>query len=226
MPASGNRKAIAEKDQHHEIEQDGCEGRCGETAIGVERARMQRDEGDEQQVGKGDLRHRDGEPQLFRIGIEARRQELDELRREQPGERQKQHLRGEKQGENLARKALGRGSAFAFEHARIGGHIGGVEGAFAENRAEMVGQTEGDIEGIGEHARAQHGAERHVAEKPGCPRQQGEKADREQILVHRAIIAEDFGKGRTPLTRAPAAAIAGVPHLRQISIGSRALSGG
>ena len=58
---------------------------------------------------------------------------------------------------------LGFLGAFRRQHARIGRHIGGVEGALAEYRAELVGQPEGDDESVGDRAGAQYRAEREVA---------------------------------------------------------------
>ena len=49
--------------------------------------------------------------------------------------------------------------------ARIGGHVSGVKGAFAENRAEMIRQAKGNDEGIGDETRAEHRAEKNIAKE-------------------------------------------------------------
>ena len=66
---------------------------------------------------------------------------------------------------NCAEKCFACVRALLFQHARIGGHEGGVERAFAEDGAEMVGQAERDGEGVGEHARAKDRAHHDVADE-------------------------------------------------------------
>src|SRR5690348_11792200 len=66
----------------------------------------------------------------------------------------------------------------------IGGYEGGVEGALGEDRAEMVGQTEGDEEGIRNGTRAEDRSQHDVAGKAGQPREQRVGADGEDAPKH------------------------------------------
>ena len=71
----------------------------------------------------------------------------DHLRHEQPRHHQQDHLHREQQREDAVGKEPGAGLVLSVD-MRIGGHEGGIEGAFGEDGAEMIGQAEGDIEGI------------------------------------------------------------------------------
>ena len=55
-------------------------------------------------------------------------------------------------------------------NARIGGDEGGIERALGENGAEMVGQAEGDEEGVGHRPGAQDRRQHDVAGKAGNAR--------------------------------------------------------
>ncbi len=68
--------------------------------------------------------------------------------------------------------------------ARIGRHEGGVERAFGEDRAEMVGQPQRDEEGVGDRPRAQDRGQHDVARKAGDAREQREAADCENASEH------------------------------------------
>ena len=85
---------------------------------------------------------------------------------------------------NLPREEPGAGKALGLKDLRIARDIGGVESAFAENGAKMIGQTLGDDESIGERSGAEHGAEQDVAQKTGAAREQGQAADGNQAFVH------------------------------------------
>ena len=71
----------------------GVEGRGDKTAMRVQGARLQRDEGDEQKIGKGDAGQRDGEREFFRIGAKSRREKIDESGREGKGKGEQHNLR-------------------------------------------------------------------------------------------------------------------------------------
>ncbi len=68
--------------------------------------------------------------------------------------------------------------------AGIGRHEGGVEGAFGEDGAEMIGQAEGDEKGVGRRPGAEDRGQHDVADKAGDPRQQRQPADREDAINH------------------------------------------
>ncbi len=61
----------------------------------VQGAGLQRDERDEQKVGKGDPRQSNGEREFLRIRAETRRQNVDESGGEGKGERDDENLGGE-----------------------------------------------------------------------------------------------------------------------------------
>ncbi len=176
----------AERRHHGQVEQHRREGCRRKSAVGIERARLQRHQRDEQQIGKGDARQRYREVELARIGAEARRQQIDQRRRERPGERQQQDLRGEQQREHATGEGARLGCALRLQHARIGRHESRVERAFAENGAKMIGQSEGDDKSVVEQAAAEHGRQNDVAKKSGQAGQQREAADRKQIADHSA----------------------------------------
>ena len=79
-------------------------------------------------------------------------------------QRQQDDLRQQQQREDLVGEVLRARLRPPVSRTReIGRHIGGVEGAFAEDGAEMIGQAQGDDEGVHHQARAQHAAEHDVA---------------------------------------------------------------
>src|SRR6516164_7375488 len=118
---------------------------------------MQRRQSDEEEVGEGYARHPYGEREFLRIRLEAGRDQAHELRREGEGENEKNDLRSKQKGEDLAGEMPGLVIAFGFQHARIGRHISGIEGALAENRAELVRQSESDKKSVGNRAGAEQG---------------------------------------------------------------------
>ncbi len=146
----GEQHRRTQKGDGGHVEEHGCEGGGGEITVGVERALLQRVYGDEQQVGKGDPRHRHGERELFRVGAETRREQVDDGRHQHPGERQQHDLRSQQQGEDLAGEPVRLFMPVARQDVSIGRHVGGVEGAFAEDGAEVVGQAQRHQEGVGE----------------------------------------------------------------------------
>ncbi len=152
----------------------------------VQRARMQRHQGDEQEIGEGDAGHAHRQREFVGIGLEAGRHQRDEPRREGEGEPQQHELRDEQQRENLAGETLGLVGPLGRQHPRIGWHIGGVEGAFAEDRAELIGQPERHHERIVDRAGPEHGGEHQIAAKAGETRQQREGGDGEEAAIHQA----------------------------------------
>ena len=136
---------------------------------------------------------------LLRIGFDAGCQQREQLAREDPCQQQQDHLRGQQQREDLTGEMLRLRGAFRLENARIGRHIGGVERALAEDGAEMVRQAESDVESIRQPARAEHGAEHHVAQETREPRQEREAADREKMLVHELFLTRECETVQSPL---------------------------
>ncbi len=77
------------------------------------------------------------------------------------------------------------GSALLLERARVSRHEGGVERAFGEDGAEMVGQAEGDEKGVGHGPGAEHGGHDHVAQEAGEAGDEREPANGGDAPDHR-----------------------------------------
>ena len=123
-----------------------------------------------------------------RIVRKARRQHVDDLRREDERDRQQHDLARQQQREDAVGEQPGALRPALFADARIGRHEGGVEGAFREDGAEMVGQAQRDKEGVGRRSRAQDRGQHDIAHETGRPRKQREAADREDALNHRSVV--------------------------------------
>ena len=99
--AGGRKKSRQrERDHEREIEQDRRGGGGGEALQRIEDAAIERDQRDQQQIGKRDAREIDCERETLRIAREARRQHIDHRRREQQGHRQQHDLACQQQREN------------------------------------------------------------------------------------------------------------------------------
>ena len=70
-----------------------------------------------------------------------------------------------RRGMGLAREGQRLGAAMVLQLAREQGHEGRREGALGEQAAEEVRQLEGDEEGVGHRARAQHRRQHDVADE-------------------------------------------------------------
>ena len=126
---------------------------------------MQRHQGDEHEIGKGDPRHAHGEREFFRIRLKARARSMrrscgvkakaSASRTSCETSSKREYLAGE--------TAWPRSAPSRRKHARIGRDIGGVEGALAEYRAKLVGKLESDDERVVHRAGAEYRAEREIA---------------------------------------------------------------
>ena len=85
---------------------------------------------------------------------------------------------------DLVGEQLGGGEPRLLQRARIGRHEGRGERPLGEDGAEMVGQPEGDEEGVGHRAGAEHRRHDHVADEAGQARDQGQSADRGDAPDH------------------------------------------
>ena len=184
-PAVGKNAASASVTHHRQIEQDRSRGGGGKALQRVEDAAIERDQRDQQQIGKGDAGEFDGERKPAGVARKARRQHVDHRRREQQRHRQQHDLARQQQREDAVGKHSGARGAALRADAGIGRHEGGVEGAFGEDGAEMIGQPEGDEKGVGHRPGAEHRGQDDVADEAGEPRQQRQAADREYALNHR-----------------------------------------
>ena len=206
-PPSGRVSRVREQERkreradHREIQEHRRESGGREPPLRVERARQQRDERDEREIRERHARERNRERELARLVFEAWGEQSDERRRERPRERQERELAHEQKRADLREKALRRRRATRLEHARVGRHESRVEGAFAEDRAEMIGQPERDIECVGERARAKRRAEHHVAHEPCRARHERQSRDGCELAVHVTcfgVDAQASGRGARP----------------------------
>ena len=103
------------------------------------------------------------------------------------GEREQHDLGRQHQREDAVGEQAHRGNAVLLADARIGRHESGVEGAFGEDRAEMIGQPQRDEEGVRDRPGAQHRGEHDVAHEAGEARQQRQAADGRDPADHAAV---------------------------------------
>ena len=89
----------------------------------------------------------------------ARRQDAHGLRHEEPGDHEQDQLEAEQQREDAVGEQLRRGLALFAMDMRIGRHERGVERAFGEDGAEMIGQPQRHEERV-----------RHAGRRRGSPR--------------------------------------------------------
>ena len=101
---------------------------------------------------------------------------------------------------DLVGEQLGGGKPGLLERTRIGRHEGRSKRALGEDGAEMVGQPEGDEEGVGHGARAEHRRHDHVADEAGEARDERQSADRGDAPDHagfRAVISPPRSRQRS-----------------------------
>ncbi len=161
----GEERRQQQRGDDRQIEQDGRAGGGGEPVIGIEDAGEQRLHRHQREIGKGDAGERHGEIVARRIVVETRRQQADHLRGEDQREREQHEIDGDQRRGDLVGEQLGGGEPSLLEGARISGHEGRGERPFGEDGAEMVGQPEGDEEGVGHGPGAQHRRHDHVADE-------------------------------------------------------------
>ena len=180
----GNQAAKARKAIMQILAAAGRGRRHAPGIVGVERALMQGEHGDEGDVGEHDARHLDRMGELLGLADEAGRGEFNEQRHVEIDEREEHDLRQDEQGEHLARETAGLLGSFALEHAGVGRQIGRVERALAKNLAELVGQLDRRHIGVVERAAAEQRRQRHVAEETRQPRGDRPAADGENVADH------------------------------------------
>ena len=166
------------RDQH-EVQQHRGERGGGEALAGLESAREQGGQRDQQQIGEGDPAQIDGELVLQRARGEAGRQAAH-----QPGHRELaqdhhagQHQRQHRQG--LAREPGRGGRPLGGAEPAVERHEGGGEGALGEQAAQEVGELQADEEGVGDRPGAQCRSDQEVAREAGDARERGEAPHRQ-----------------------------------------------
>ena len=139
---------------------------------------------DQQKIGESNAGQADRERKLLRLVRKAGRQELDHLRCEDECNRQQYRLRRNQQREDAVAEQRGRLRAALGAYACVSRNEGCIESAFSEDRAEVVRQTEGDKEGVGDRSGAKDRGQHDVAEEAGQAREQRKAADGENPLDH------------------------------------------
>ena len=187
-----------------DIEHDLRRRRRGEAADGVEHTAHQDDQRDQRQIGEGDAGELHRRRKAHGIVGKTRRHQPHHRRHEDEGEDQQHELGEDEEGEDPVGEdqrgvlpALGRD----LGEAR---HEGGGEGALGEDGAELVGNAEGDEEGIRQRPGAEDRGEHQVAHEAEQAADEGDRRDREDVPDHgrkvpRAIL------GRSEPRRGPSA---------------------
>ena len=153
----------------------------------VEHAAIQRHQRNQQQIGKGDSRQRDRELAARRVVGKSRRQYGDHLRHEQPRQQQQYDLGAEQQGKDTIGEQF-RGWFALPVKLGVGRHERGVEGAFRENRPEMVGQAQRHEKRVRHRPGAKDRREHDIARKAGEARKQRVAADGEDTTEHAPLL--------------------------------------
>jgi hypothetical protein len=168
--------------------------------VRVEEPRQQRHERNEEKVGEGDARQRDGEIELHRILGKAGREPPHDPRHGEEGGREQADLHGEHEREHPVGEEPRRFRSARLVHPRIGWDEGGVEGALAEDSPEVIGKPQGNDERVRDHARAHESGHDHVAEEAGDARDERPAADRENLFQHRPACSEPASVTTSPLS--------------------------
>ena len=168
------RKEGRQRQRHHhrQVEQDRRRRRRRKTVERVEDAAVERDQADQQQIGKRDPGELDREREAARILAEARRQQIDHHRREQATASASSTTWIASSSVKIRSVNSRAGPCpLAPRIARIGRNERGVERAFGEDRAEMVRQPQRDEKRIGHRPGAQHRRQHDVAQEAGHARE-------------------------------------------------------
>ena len=129
------------------------------------------------------------------------------------GECQEGHLHAEHQREHGVDEALRAARLAGLFQPRVGRHEGDVEGALAEDRAEVVRQPEGHDEGVRDRSGAHHGGHHHVPAEARGARDEGPAADREDAADQGASPPPSAaGAARRSSRRGPSPPIAAGPR--------------
>src|SRR5262245_37609691 len=185
MTGGGEEGCQQEGDDERKVEKNWCSGRGSEALQRVKDAAVERHQRDQQQIRKSDAGEFDRQCKALRIAREARREHTDHGGREYQRNCKQHDLAGKEQSEDAICKLPGANGAPLLANARIGGNKGCVESPFCKDGTEVIGQTKGDKEGIGDRTRAEHRSQDDVTDKPADTRQQRETADRQNALNHR-----------------------------------------
>ena len=190
MPGGGEERGERQRNDDREVQQDRC-GRGTRIAVHhVEDRAIERDDRDQQQVGKGDPRELDRERAPLGIVGEPRRQERHDLRHEDERKHEQQRLHDQEQREDAVSELPCGRIARAAAQMRIGRHECRVERAFGEDGPKMIGQPLRDHERVRQRPGAEDRGHDDVAGEPRKPRQQRKAAEGEDSPQHRLLLQE------------------------------------
>jgi hypothetical protein len=147
------------------IEQRSTRGIGGETIHRVQHPAKKRNQRNEQQIRKRDARQTHHEAKLRRVSLETGRYQMKDGHRGDLARHHEQAQRHQQDRKRIAREDQRRRPAFAREGARKHRHESLGKGALGEQRAEQVGQAQGDEERIAERAGAEHRRGEYLARK-------------------------------------------------------------
>ncbi len=194
--------------RHADVEQYRRACRRRETMICVERAGDHREHRGEAKIREGDARQCHREIEARAVFREARRKQLHHLRREDPRKRQQHNLDEQQARSDFVGEVVRLLLPILLQAARVSRNESGGERALGEDRAEMIGQPEGDEKRIRDRTRAKHRRHHDVAHKTRDARDQRPAADGEDVADH---IAAPKRRRLSPNLSRPAPAS---PHRR------------
>ncbi len=173
----GQKACERQRQNDEDIEENGCAGGRREASVRIEDGAQDRDHHDRGEERESDPRQGHRQVRDSRIALETGSDERKELSREDLGDQQYADLDEDHHRENAAGKGQGLVLAFLRQRLAIGRQERGVERAFREDRAEMIGQSERDEEGVRQGTGAEDGGDREIAQGACRPAQHGETGD-------------------------------------------------
>ena len=207
-PGHRHRSCVAafgyeqERADQGEIEQRGREGRRGESGKRIQDSAEQRNQADEDQIGKGDPGQEDGEGELFRIACPAFAGDRDDHGRHGDDEQGSDENQG-RQEDRLHFLGEAPGVleiAVLPDPAREQRHEALAERSLAKQPAEQVGKLERPDEHLCRRRGAHDSREDHFADEAEDSADEGQSADRSAGLdeVHARLALR---RGRPAVRR-------------------------
>ena len=154
-----------------QVEEHRRGGGGGEAVQAVQHAGNQRGQADQRHVEKRDAGQFNGQREFLRRGRKARCQHANHLRHEDQRDQRQQRKPQHHQRAHAFRHVARGGAAFGGQYAGKGGHKGRIEGAFAKQAAEQIGQFQRHEKRIRHRPRPKARGNQHVpgeAENTAC----------------------------------------------------------
>ena len=141
MAGCGQIRRQADQGRHQQqVEEYRRGGGSGEAVQAVQHAGNQCGQANQRHVEKRDAREFNGQRKFLRRGRKARCQHANHLRHKNQRDQRQQRKPEHHQRAHAFRHVPCCGAAFGGQYAGKGGHKGRVEGAFAKQAAEQIGQ--------------------------------------------------------------------------------------